>query len=81
MRGDACVTSPARRCRYNNGVTEAGVVGCMAVALTHLAVLHKQHAEGVLAAEVEDVNVVLNRHLRKEGGGETVRSQPGVITL
>ena len=32
--------------------------------LTHLPVLYKQHADGVLAAEVEYVNVVLNSHLR-----------------
>lgn len=32
-------------------------------ALTHLPVLYKQHADGVLAAEVEYVNVVLNSHL------------------
>lgn len=33
--------------------------------LTHLPVLHKQHADGVLAAEVEYVNVVLNSNLRE----------------
>lgn len=43
--------------------------------LTHLPVLNKQHADGVLAAEVKYVNVVLNSHLRerlnpRRGGGE-----------
>lgn len=37
----------------------------LAKTLTHLPVLYKQHADGVLAAEVEYVNVVLNSHLRE----------------
>lgn len=31
--------------------------------LTHLSVFYKQHADGVLATEVEYINVVLNSHL------------------
>lgn len=58
--------------------------------LTHLPILYKQHADGVLAAEVEYVNVVLNSHLRewlhpgkgqrRTTGGET-RSSIWVITF
>lgn len=33
--------------------------------LTHLSILYKQHTDGILAAEVEDVNVVLNGHLQQ----------------
>lgn len=33
--------------------------------LTHLSVFHKEQADGVLAAEVKDVNVVLDGNLRE----------------
>lgn len=39
-------------------------------ALTHLSVLYKQHADGVLATEVEHVNVILNGHLREQSQAE-----------
>lgn len=42
-----------------------GVKRFIQETLTHLAILYKQHADGVLGAEVEYVNVVLNGHLRE----------------
>lgn len=42
-----------------------GVKRFIQETLTHLAILYKQHADGVLGAEVEYVNVVLNSHLRE----------------
>lgn len=68
-----------------------GVKRFIQETLTHLAILYKQHADGVLGAEVEYVNVVLNSHLREwlhpRRGGERrmtgwgTRSNMWVITL
>lgn len=58
--------------------------------LTHLPVLYKQNADGVLAAEVEYVNVVLNSHLQEwlhpregteEDEGWETRSNTCIITF
>lgn len=45
--------------------------------LTHLPVLHEEDVQGVEGAEVEDVDVVLHRHLGRGGHGDiSTRSDP-----